>query len=69
MDSRYFPRMYQVVESLSTGLRPAGCKKFSGSEYTYLISVGNYRVIYDVEDGKPIVVVKKIRARLRASDR
>lgn len=69
IDSRYVSRIYTVVESLSREPRPVGCKKLSGSEHTYRIRVGDYRIIYDIEDSKLIVVVVRIRHRQNAYEK
>ena len=66
IDSRYVPRIYEVAESLSTEPRAVGCRKLSGSEHTYRIRVGDYRIIYDIEDAKLIVVVIRVRHRQSA---
>jgi len=66
IDSRYVPRIYEVAESLSSEPRPVGCKKLSGSEHTYRIRVGDYRIIYDIEDDKLVILVIRIRHRQSA---
>lgn len=52
------------IEQLSDNPRPAGCKKLKGSkEDLWRIRVGNYRVIYLIEDIVRIVNVRKIGHR------
>lgn len=51
------------VEALSQNPRPPGTKKLRGSEHTYRIRVGDYRVIYVVEDERVIVTVVRIAHR------
>ena len=54
----------QSIELLSTDPRPAGCKKLKGSkENLWRIRVGNYRVIYMVDDIVRIVNVRNIGHR------
>lgn len=41
-------RILRAVESLANDPFPAGVKKLVGSNHTYRIREGDYRVIYDV---------------------
>jgi mRNA interferase RelE/StbE len=51
------------IYSLEIAPRPSGCKKLKGGEGLYRIRVGDYRVIYEIEDAKLVVVVVKIGNR------
>lgn len=62
LDKRMQRRLSVAIDSLSIEPRPSSCKKLKGSEF-YRIRVGDYRVIYEVDDGKLVVLV--IRARHR----
>jgi mRNA interferase RelE/StbE len=44
-----FNRIVKAINELSNNPRPAGCKKLTGRP-GYRIRVGNYRVIYLIED-------------------
>jgi mRNA interferase RelE/StbE len=63
IDKRYISRIFAVVESLEEEPRPVGCTKLSGSDHTYRIRVGSYRVIYEIEDDRLVVLVIKIGHR------
>jgi mRNA interferase RelE/StbE len=63
IDRMWIPKILTAIESLETVPRPTGCKKLVGSEHTYRIRIGDYRVIYDIQDDKLIVLVVKIRHR------
>ncbi len=53
-----------AIDKLSKNLRPAGCKKLKGEkEYMWRIRVGNYRVLYTIEDEVKIVDVRKVGHR------
>lgn len=49
-------RIIIKVKALATDPRPPGCKKLMGRE-GYRIRIGDYRVIYLIEDGKLTVLV------------
>ena len=53
-----------AIELLSNDPRPIGCKKLKGAnENLWRIRVGDYRVIYLIEDTVRIVNVRKIGNR------
>ena len=56
---RIFPRL----EALAVEPRPAGCKKLKGGENEWRIRVGDYRVVYAIDDAKLLVTVTRIRNR------
>ena len=52
------------IEELSVDPRPAGCKKLKGNNGNlWRMRVGNYRIIYIVDDIVRIVNVRKIGHR------
>lgn len=56
---RIFPRL----EGLGDEPRPAGCKKLKGGRNEWRIRVGDYRVVYMIDDVKLRVSVTRIRHR------
>lgn len=69
-DLRGFPtrdikRIMQRIRSLADDPRPAGCEKLSGQE-RYRVRQGIYRIIYEIEDAKLLVLVVKVGNRSNA---
>jgi mRNA interferase RelE/StbE len=56
-------RVLEAVERLRNNPRPQGCKKLKGSDDTFRIRVGDYRVIYEVHDQQVIVLIIRVRHR------
>lgn len=56
-------RIISSIESLAHNSRPDGCKKLSGRP-AWRIRIGSYRVIYEIQDKKLIILVVNI-GRLR----
>jgi len=56
-------RIIKAIESLSGQPRPSGSTKLSGSDMTYRIRVGNYRVIYEIHDEIILIEVVKVGHR------
>ena len=57
--ARIFPR----IENLSSNPRPPGCKKMQGGDREWRIRVGDYRVVYTIDDAALLVEVTRIRHR------
>ena len=56
-------KVKSAIAELGENPRPQGCKKMSGSADDYRIRIGNYRVIYSVNDVEVTVWVIKIGHR------
>ncbi|MGH2602994.1 MAG: type II toxin-antitoxin system RelE family toxin [Dehalococcoidia bacterium] len=55
-------RVARKIEALSATPRPQGVEKLSGQE-KYRSRLGDYRVLYSIDDGAQIVTVVKIGHR------
>jgi len=62
-DAKLKERLDEVIESLSTDQRPSGCRKLAGTSDRYRIRIGNYRIIYRIDDRKVTVLVLAIGHR------
>lgn len=56
-------KVSRQIDQLAENPRPDGCKKLSGTEYSYRVRVGSYRVVYSVFDDVLIIQVIKIGHR------
>ena len=56
-------RLIDAVGQLAADPLPHGSQKLSGSERTYRIRVGDYRVIYEVLTESRIVEIQRVRHR------
>lgn len=56
-------RLISAIEVLATNPRPDGVKKLKGHYDHYRIRQGDYRIIYDVNDGILEVLVVKVGHR------
>ena len=55
-------RVIDAIRALSANPRPAGCKKLTG-RLAWRIRIGEYRVIYEIEDSRLRVLVVAIGGR------
>ena len=52
------------IYTLANNPRPTGCKKLKGAkDYLWRIRVGDYRVIYSIEEEVKIIDIKKVGHR------
>jgi mRNA interferase RelE/StbE len=57
-------QIVKAIDDLKEEPRPAGCKKLKGeSENIWRIRVGDYRVLYFIDDTIKIVEIRKIGDR------
>jgi mRNA interferase RelE/StbE len=56
-------RLKAAIEQLAIDPRPTGCKRLTGGDGEHRIRVGDYRVVYDVDDGTVVVLVLAIGHR------
>jgi mRNA interferase RelE/StbE len=56
-------RVATKIESLAQQPRPTGCKKLRGADNLWRVRVGDYRIIYAVDDTLSIVEIRVIRHR------
>jgi mRNA interferase RelE/StbE len=56
-------RVVRKVESLANDSRPAGCKKLKGYKDQWRVRIGDWRVVYIVDDKARLVSVTRIAHR------
>jgi mRNA interferase RelE/StbE len=56
-------RVLMKIKQLADEPRPSGCRKIVGTENTWRIRVGNYRIIYNVFDDVLIIEVIAVKHR------
>lgn len=62
--SKSSSQIISTINNLSFEPRPTGCKKLKGQkEYFWRIRVGNYRIIYVIEDVIKIIEIRRIAHR------
>jgi len=56
-------RVLHAIEGLAAQPRPPGCKKLRGTADLWRLRVGDYRVVYKIDDSRCAVDVSIIRNR------
>jgi mRNA interferase RelE/StbE len=66
-DAKLYSRLRTAIDDLEQNARPFGCVKLAGEPDLYRIRVGDYRIIYQVNDLKLTVLVLAIGHRREVS--
>jgi mRNA interferase RelE/StbE len=56
-DENLRDRIEDEIEALTENPRPDGVTKMKGYNSRYRIRIGNYRILYDINDGQLLVLV------------
>jgi mRNA interferase RelE/StbE len=63
LEAKLVQRIWTKIEAFTTDSRPTGCKKLVGTNDLWRIRVGEYRVIYTIDDRSRVVDVVAVRHR------
>ena len=53
----------KAIIGLSVSARPEGCKKLVGSNNVYRIRIGEYRIIYQIDDTAQAIYIESVGHR------
>ena len=63
LDKTVIPRLIEAVAALANNPYPVGCRKIVGSESSYRVRVGNYPIIYQVQNQELIIEIIRVGHR------
>ncbi len=67
-DAKLKSRLDEAIESLADDPRPPGCRKLAGISDRYRVRVGDFRIVYRIDDGKVTVLILLIGHRREVYD-
>ncbi|MCX5846775.1 MAG: type II toxin-antitoxin system RelE/ParE family toxin [Deltaproteobacteria bacterium] len=59
----FFHRIISTIKALSDEPRPSGCRKITGSKSDWRIRVGEYRIIYEINEKEKAVRIFRVKHR------
>lgn len=62
-DRRLHDRLIAAIAELASEPRPSGCLKLAGEVNQWRVRVGDWRVVYVIEDGRLVVLVVRVAPR------
>lgn len=69
LDDAAFARIDRKILALAEDPRPAGCKKLRGYRDQWRIRVGDWRVVYIVDDAAKLVSITRVAHRREVYER
>ena len=63
LDDALFARIDRKILALADNPRPPGCRKLKGYRNQWRIRVGDWRVVYVIDDGRALVSVTRVAHR------
>ena len=63
LPTNLFDRIVPRIKALAAIPRPSGCHKLAGSKNDWRIRIGDYRVVYEVDDARQRVRIFRVRHR------
>jgi mRNA interferase RelE/StbE len=69
LDDALFTRIDRKILALADNPRPAGCKKLKGYQDQWRIRIGNYRVVYTIDNTTKTVTVTHVAHRREVYER
>ena len=66
LDTTVITRVLPRIEALVDEPRPSGCRKLRGSKNLWRIRIGDYCVIYEVDDAARAIDIVGVRHRREA---
>jgi mRNA interferase RelE/StbE len=63
LKGKIWNRIRNILVGLEENPRPYNAIKLRGSENSYRIRLGDYRIVYDINDDKCIVLILRVRHR------
>ncbi len=61
-----FRRIISHIKALAENPRPSSCRKLSGSKADWRIRIGDYRVLYEIDEKAKAVRIMRVRHRREA---
>jgi mRNA interferase RelE/StbE len=62
-DKKLYLRLRETIDALETNPRPANSIKLQAEEELYRVRVGDYRIVYQIQDRQLFVLVVQIGHR------
>ncbi len=63
LSDRLIARLIPKLEGLAANPRPSGCKKLRGYKDLWRIRVGDYRVVYAIDDARKHLSITRVAHR------
>jgi mRNA interferase RelE/StbE len=69
LPDEFLARVVRKLDALANSARPAGCRKLKGYKDQWRIRVGDWRVVYIIDDAAKLVSVTRVAHRREVYER
>ncbi len=66
LQAEEFRRIIPAIKSLANNPRPSGCRKITGSKSDWRIRIGEFRIIYEIDEKEKAVRIFRVKHRREA---
>lgn len=63
LSSKLHNQVVATIQKLAKNPRPSGCRKLTGGDKDWRIRIGDYRIVYEIDDTAQSVHVNRVRHR------
>jgi mRNA interferase RelE/StbE len=63
LSSKLHNQVIATLQRLAKNPRPSGCRKLTGADNDWRVRVGDYRIVYEIDDTDQNVRVNRVRHR------
>ncbi len=63
LDNPLIDRIFSKIELLAKNPRPKNCRKLQGHNNLWRIRIGDYRVVYSIDDNDKVIDIIVVRHR------
>ena len=63
LSSKLHNQVISTLQRLAKNPRPSGCRKLTGADNDWRVRVGDYRIVYEIDDTDQNVRVNRVRHR------
>ena len=63
LSSKLHNQVIATLQRLAKNPRPSGCRKLAGADNDWRVRVGDYRIVYEIDDTDQNVRVNRVRHR------
>jgi mRNA interferase RelE/StbE len=63
LSSKLHNQVIAALQRLAKNPRPTGCRKLTAADNDWRIRIGDYRIVYEIDDTAQVVRVNRVRHR------
>ncbi|TAN43519.1 MAG: type II toxin-antitoxin system RelE/ParE family toxin [Nitrospirae bacterium] len=66
LEKSLFIQIVQKIKELASNPHPQGSKKITGSQNDWRLCVGDYRILYEIDNKEKMIIIMRVKHRREA---